>query len=278
MAERAAYLVDEELPRVPARQWVLTLPYRLRYRLAWDHALCRAVLGLCARVLLAFYYARTARSHGIQDGRNRHGDSDPTLRERPPRPSRPLLDRLLAREPAPEQDERGARAITMPTLAFAHPERALPGPVPGSRGGRTGRDARRPSGHGVNRSYALGQYGGFVEKFVGDAVMAVFGAPVTHEDDPERALRAALPTGELPERLPIGAASAALDKLHGYTPSEVDLRDAERQFPQLKGQFLVDRDGIVRWVNVEGADEGLAGIGKFPTTEQLLEAARALPR
>ncbi len=36
------------------------------------------------------------------------------------------------------------------------------------------------------------QYGGFVEKFVGDAVMAVFGAPVAHEDDPERALRAAL--------------------------------------------------------------------------------------
>ena len=33
---------------------------------------------------------------------------------------------------------------------------------------------------------------GFVEKFVGDAVMAVFGAPVAHEEDPERAVRAAL--------------------------------------------------------------------------------------
>src|SRR5262245_46339469 len=30
---------------------------------------------------------------------------------------------------------------------------------------------------------AIEQYGGFVEKFVGDAVMAVFGAPVAHEDD-----------------------------------------------------------------------------------------------
>src|SRR5580765_1257003 len=34
----------------------------------------------------------------------------------------------------------------------------------------------------------LEQRGGTVEKFIGDAVMALFGAPITHEDDPLRAV------------------------------------------------------------------------------------------
>jgi predicted ATPase/class 3 adenylate cyclase len=45
------------------------------------------------------------------------------------------------------------------------------------------------------------RYEGFVEKYVGDAVMAVFGAPIAHEDDPERAVRAALAMHERMARL-----------------------------------------------------------------------------
>jgi hypothetical protein len=38
MTERAAHLVDHVLPRAPVRQWVLSLPFELRYRVQWDLA------------------------------------------------------------------------------------------------------------------------------------------------------------------------------------------------------------------------------------------------
>lgn len=38
----------------------------------------------------------------------------------------------------------------------------------------------------------IDRYGGHIDKFIGDEIMALFGAPVAHENDPERALRAAL--------------------------------------------------------------------------------------
>ncbi|MGB2951791.1 MAG: AAA family ATPase [Gaiellaceae bacterium] len=47
----------------------------------------------------------------------------------------------------------------------------------------------------------LERFGGTVEKFIGDAVMALFGAPVAHEDDAERAVRAALSIRDAIERL-----------------------------------------------------------------------------
>jgi adenylate cyclase len=39
---------------------------------------------------------------------------------------------------------------------------------------------------------AVQTFGGFVDKFIGDALLALFGAPQAHEDDPERALHSAL--------------------------------------------------------------------------------------
>lgn len=86
------------------------------------------------------------------------------------------------------------------------------------------------------------------------------------------------PNGEFPEPLPIMEAAVATGTQDGYTGNDTDKAEMERQWPQLKGQFLIDRDGIVRWTNVECATEGLAGVGKFPSDEEILTAARALPR
>jgi peroxiredoxin len=84
------------------------------------------------------------------------------------------------------------------------------------------------------------------------------------------------PDGVLPEPLPIMEAAAAVGKIDGYAGNPTDQGEMERQWPQLKGQFLIDRDGIVRWANIECATEGLAGVGKFPTTDEILVAARAV--
>ena len=68
-------------------------------------------------------------------------------------------------------------------------------------------------------SAVVDSHGGGVEKFIGDAVVGIFGAPVTHEDDPQRAVRAGL------------SMQRALDELNG------------RLLPDL-GEELVLRVGI----------------------------------
>ncbi|MCP3409904.1 adenylate/guanylate cyclase domain-containing protein [Bradyrhizobium sp. CCGB01] len=61
---------------------------------------------------------------------------------------------------------------------------------------------------------AVQGFGGFVDKFIGDALLALFGAPAAHEDDPERAVRAALDmigrTARLSERAKAYAGSPLL--------------------------------------------------------------------
>jgi peroxiredoxin len=84
------------------------------------------------------------------------------------------------------------------------------------------------------------------------------------------------PTGELPAPLPIPQAGSALAALDGYQTTATDEREFERTFPQLKGQFLIDRDGVVRWAHIECGTEGLAGIGKFPSQDDLLGAATSV--
>lgn len=84
------------------------------------------------------------------------------------------------------------------------------------------------------------------------------------------------PDGILPEPLPIMQAADAITKLDGYGGTETDQADMNRQWPQLKGQFLIDREGVVRWSSIECGAEGLAGLGKFPSREEILTAVRDL--
>ena len=84
------------------------------------------------------------------------------------------------------------------------------------------------------------------------------------------------PTGELERPQLVAVASQELNQMDGFEPNESDREDQARQFPQLDGQFLIDRAGIVRWSNIECADEGLGGLGRFPAREVLLSTAREL--
>ena len=68
MTELSAHLVDSVIPIVPVRQWVLTLPYPVRYWIAWNHDRAREILSAFLEELLGFY-RRRAQELGITDGR-----------------------------------------------------------------------------------------------------------------------------------------------------------------------------------------------------------------
>jgi hypothetical protein len=84
------------------------------------------------------------------------------------------------------------------------------------------------------------------------------------------------PFNDFPEPVPLSKAIEFAAKLDGHKDTDTDQADMMRQFAQLKGFFLIDPEGIVRWANIECAAEGLAGVGKFPSEETILAAARAL--
>jgi len=62
-----AHLVDHIILAVPVRQFMLSLPHWLRYRLAYDHDHCIAVLAIFIRTLLGFYRKR-AKRRGVHNG------------------------------------------------------------------------------------------------------------------------------------------------------------------------------------------------------------------
>jgi class 3 adenylate cyclase/tetratricopeptide (TPR) repeat protein len=120
----------------------------------------------------------------------------------------------------------------------------------------------------------LTRHGGTVEKFIGDAVMAVFGVPYVHEDDALRAVRAALEMGRELERV-----NLELDRSWG---ARLRVRIGVNTGPVVagdpaSGQMLVTGDAV----NVAARLEQAAGPGEVligPSTYELVrDAVRAEP-
>jgi class 3 adenylate cyclase/tetratricopeptide (TPR) repeat protein len=105
---------------------------------------------------------------------------------------------------------------------------------------------------------ALERHGGTVEKFIGDAVMAVFGVPNVHEDDALRAVRAA---GEMREALV--ALNKELERDHGVSlAARVGVNTGEVVAGDPQGQTLVTGDAVNVAARLEqAADPGSVLLG-----------------
>ena len=82
MADTAAHLVDRVFPIVPARQWVLSLPFALRYRMAYDARLISDVLNVFIRALFGELQRRAHDEFGLRSSQcgavtfvQRYGDA-----------------------------------------------------------------------------------------------------------------------------------------------------------------------------------------------------------
>ena len=83
------------------------------------------------------------------------------------------------------------------------------------------------------------------------------------------------PTGELPEPQNVLVANEILNKKDGFELTEIDKQIAAAHAFQLAGHFLIDRDGIIRWLQIEGI-ERIGDLGRLPSDEEILRAARDL--
>ena len=61
MADTAAWLVDRVIPEIPIRQWVLSLPYRVRHLCAYDADVCAGVRRILVRAVSGYYERRARR-------------------------------------------------------------------------------------------------------------------------------------------------------------------------------------------------------------------------
>src|SRR5215475_5805380 len=114
-------------------------------------------------------------------------------------------------------------------------------------------------------------FGGTVEKFVGDAVMAVFGAPSAHEDDPERAVRAGLRILEAIADLNEADAGLGLAVRVGVETGEAVV--ALGAAPEL-GEGLVTGDVVNTASRLQGAAPVggvLVGPGTYAATRYVFE-------
>ena len=73
------------------------------------------------------------------------------------------------------------------------------------------------------------------------------------------------------------AANALLNAQDGFELTEVDHAIFARHPTQLVGHFLIDGDGIVRWVQIEARD-GPDSLCIFPNAAEMLAAASSLRR
>lgn len=104
-------------------------------------------------------------------------------------------------------------------------------------------------------SVEVERFGGYVDQYIGDNVMAVFGAPVAHEDDPERAVRAAW-----------GMQAAMVELNRGIAPEfgvELELRVGVNTGEVSTGRIGREYTVIGDAVNVASRLQGAAPVGSI---------------